>query len=45
MSSKTKSIDNASKPKTGEGTWKKALVAKSEWPDKVSFIITGLLDL
>lgn len=42
MSNKIKSSESANKAKNGEAVWKRALIAKAEWPDKVSFDITGL---
>lgn len=45
MSTKPKSSDSISKSKGPESTWKKALIAKAEWPDKVKFKSRDFCDL
>lgn len=43
MSNKNKSQDAANKAKPAVSVWKKAFIANTEWPDKVSLPISLFL--
>lgn len=45
MTTKSKPVDTSTKGKGNESIWKRALIANAEWPDKVSFRITRLLNV
>lgn len=44
MSSKSKSSDSSNKNNLSDSVWKRALSSNAEWPDKVSFNITRLIN-